>query len=990
MTHVEPDIQSILGERYSVVREIGRGGMATVFLATDHRHGRQVAVKVLHGGITQGPDRERFSREIRIVAALTHPHILPLHDSGEVGGSLYYVMPYVEGETLRHRLVRETRLPVSDAVRLARQVAEALHYAHSRGVVHRDIKPENILLTGNDALVADFGIARAVSSAASLDTRLTQAGLTVGTALYMSPEQASGLTELDGRSDVYSLACLLFELLIGEPVFPGRSFVEVLSAHASSPVRSLSALRKDVPEGLNDVVHHALEKNPANRFQSADEFAAALAPFEVASGEYAHTASRLTSWRTGVRPVARKNRHARALWIGAALLVTLGLLGVFWRSQEVTALDARAIVVMPFRVNGADASLSYLREGMLDLLAAKMSGEGFPASIDPRAVMSAFRRAAGDEERDLQPEAAREMARGLGAGRLLLGSVVGTPSRLVLSASLESTDGVLTSSRVSVVGPADSLPHLVDQLAAQLLALGAGEGVQRLEAVTSTSFVALRAYLAGRASYREARYQESVEHFKSALAADSSFALAALGLRLAAGWIGSPDIAYAGHRAWELQSRLPTRDRALLAGLVGPRYPGYSSELEVLDAWERAVGVAPDLPEAWYEYGDQLYHAGAMMGMRDAQERAATAFNRSLALDSAFAPALFHMVEIAARNGNRAQLERMNALYTATNLSDETLDFLRWRMASALGDSASLRALRARMQRMNPESLRRIVVAAQLDGVAGDDADTAAVGWLAAHRAPELRWFALLRVHDLLLNRGDAAGALALTDSMRRLRNGSHAWQRLQVEDALYGGGDSAAGVRSVTALMPFADAELAKDAEDRAEQYADMCTVWQWRLQRVVAPPRGVAGSTSASNVEARAAIAALRASTSSADGVETAAQNAWCALALEAMIDPARLAQLDSVLQTGPRPMETSRSRLFRTFMMGNLLAARLHERALEPASALAAVRRRPLHGAGTVYLRSALQLEERLATQLGDQAGAAAARRHRLAIENRTFAP
>ncbi len=985
MTHVEPDLQTILGDRYSVVREIGRGGMATVFLATDHRHGRPVAVKVLHGGITQGPERERFLREIRIVAALTHPHILPLHDSGEVGGSLYYVMPFVEGETLRHRLVRETRLPVGEAVRLARQVAEALHYAHSRGVVHRDIKPENILLAGNDALVADFGIARAVSSASSLDTRITQVGLTVGTVQYMSPEQAGGLTELDGRSDVYSLACLLFELLVGEPVFPGRSFVEVLSAHASSPVRSLAALRQGIPEALDDVVHHALEKNPANRFQSAGEFAAALAPFEVASGEYTtSTSSRLTAWRTGAQPVGTRSTRVRRLWIGAALLATVGVLGLVWRSQKATALDARAIVVLPFRVNGADASLSYLREGMLDLLAAKMSGEGFPASIDPRAVMSAFRRVAGDETQDLQPEAARDMARGLGAGRLLLGSVVGTPSRLVLSASLESTDGVLTSSRVSVVGPADSLPHLVDQLAAQLLALGAGEGVQRLEAVTSTSFVALRAYLAGRASYREARYQESVEHFKSALAADSSFALAALGLRLAAGWIGSPDIAYAGHRAWELQTRLPARDRALLAGLVGPRYPGYSSELEVLSAWERAVGVAPDLPEAWYEYGDQLYHAGAMMGMRDAQERAATAFNRSLALDSAFAPALFHMVEIAARNGNREQLERMSALYTATNLSAETLDFLRWRMASALGDSASLRTLRARMQRMSPESLRRIVVAAQLDGVSGSDADSAAAGWLAAHRAPELRWFALLRVHDLLLNRGDAAGALALTDSMRRLRNGSRAWQRLQVEDALYGRGDSAAGVRSANALMAFSDASLAKDGEERAEQYADMCTVWQWRLQHANA------ASDAAVNAGVRRAIALLRAGTSEEDGVETAAQNSWCALALEAIIDPMQLAQLDSVLQTGPRPMETSRSRLFRTFMMGNLLAARLHERALEPASALAAVRRRPLHGAGTVYLRSALQSEERLATQLGDQVGAAAARRQRLAIERGTSLP
>jgi len=212
-------LASALSDRYRIERELGKGGMATVYLAHDLRHDRQVAIKVLRPELTAALGHERFLREITTTANLRHPHILPLHESGAAGEFLYYVMPFVEGESLRDRLIREKQLPVDDALQIAREVADALSYAHSRGLVHRDIKPENILLERGHAVVADFGIARAIT-AAETET-LTQTGLAVGTPLYMSPEQAAGERSLDGRSDLYSLGCVLYEMLAGEPPYTG-------------------------------------------------------------------------------------------------------------------------------------------------------------------------------------------------------------------------------------------------------------------------------------------------------------------------------------------------------------------------------------------------------------------------------------------------------------------------------------------------------------------------------------------------------------------------------------------------------------------------------------------------------------------------------------------------------------------------------------------------------------------------------------------------
>ncbi len=248
--------------------------MATVYLARDRKHGRPVAIKVLRGEIATALGPERFLREIEIAARLTHPHILPLHDSGQVDGFLYYVMPFVEGESLRGRLEREQQLPLEDALQITREVADALSFAHSRDVVHRDIKPENILFQAGHAVVSDFGIARAITAAAS-GTR-TEAGIPIGTPGYMSPEQAAAELHLDGRSDVYSLGCVLYEMLAGGPPFTGPTPQAVLARHSLDPVPALRTVRQAVPLAVEQAVMKALEKMPADRFTTATEFADAL------------------------------------------------------------------------------------------------------------------------------------------------------------------------------------------------------------------------------------------------------------------------------------------------------------------------------------------------------------------------------------------------------------------------------------------------------------------------------------------------------------------------------------------------------------------------------------------------------------------------------------------------------------------------------------------------------------------------------------------
>src|ERR1051325_5723099 len=270
-----PDrLAGALVDRYRIERELGAGGMATVYLAQDLRHERKVALKVLRTELAASLGHERFLREITTTANLRHPHILPLYDSGAADTTLYYVMPFVEGETLRDRLDREKQLPLDDALQIAGEVADALSYAHARGVIHRDIKPENILLEGGHAVVADFGIARAVTAAGAQS--LTQTGMAIGTPAYMSPEQAGGEPDIDGRSDLYALGCVTYEMLAGQPPFIGPTVASVVHQHLAANPRPVTQLRAALPAAVADALQRALAKNPVDRFATPTAFAAAL------------------------------------------------------------------------------------------------------------------------------------------------------------------------------------------------------------------------------------------------------------------------------------------------------------------------------------------------------------------------------------------------------------------------------------------------------------------------------------------------------------------------------------------------------------------------------------------------------------------------------------------------------------------------------------------------------------------------------------------
>lgn len=278
MSRLYDRAKAAVGERYEVVREVGKSGMAVVFAAVDPRHGRRVALKVLLPDVSANLGRERFLREIRIAAGLVHPGILPLLDSGEADGLLYHVTPWVDGETLRTRLSRERHLSVEEAVRITREVAESLHYAHGEGIVHRDVKPENILLAKGHALIVDFGVARAIELVGG--ERLTETGIVMGTPAYMSPEQVQG-RHLDARSDQYALACVTYEMLGGEPPLSGRTAQTIMARRLSESASSLCPLREAVTPAMDAVVRRALSRLPADRFQNLEEYSRALVASET-------------------------------------------------------------------------------------------------------------------------------------------------------------------------------------------------------------------------------------------------------------------------------------------------------------------------------------------------------------------------------------------------------------------------------------------------------------------------------------------------------------------------------------------------------------------------------------------------------------------------------------------------------------------------------------------------------------------------------------
>jgi serine/threonine-protein kinase len=560
---------------YSVLRVLGRGGMATVYLARDARRHRSVALKVLHSELAHALGPERFLREIDVAANLSHPHILPLFDSGETEGLLYYVMPYVEGESLRDRLRRETQLPIEDAIQIAREVADALAYAHGQGVIHRDIKPENILLSGEHALVADFGIARALGQADSAP--LTETGVAIGTAAYMSPEQASASGHIDGRSDVYSLGCVLYEMLAGEAPFTGPTAQIIIAKRFSEPVPQVHHVRPSVPGHVEQAVTRSLALVPADRFASAAEFGRALQPTATGPTANATRPSAAADGRTRRRfPVA-------AMALGLGFLIGLGVLFA-WRRGQAGAGEtgsAKVLAVLPFE-NLGDSAQAYFADGVSDEVRGKLS------QLEGLAVIA---RSSSNEYRRTN-KSPQQIGRELNAEYLLTGTVR-------WGKQPDGTSRVRVSPELVRVGPGaapttkwqqgfDAALTDVFQVQANI----AGQVAQALNAELGTdakrelatnptkSLPAYDAFLRGEAAsqgmsvFDPPSLRRAIVAYEQAVALDSSFALAWAQLARAHATLyfvgvvtpaGAEAARYAAGRALSLAPNRPEGHQALAA-----------------------------------------------------------------------------------------------------------------------------------------------------------------------------------------------------------------------------------------------------------------------------------------------------------------------------------------------------------------------------------------------------------------------------------------
>ena len=514
MSEIIARLTAALAEHYAIKREVGAGGMATVYLADDLKHKRQVAIKVLRPELAASLGSERFLREIEIAARLQHPHILPLYDSGEADGFLYYVMPYVEGESLADRLKREKQLPVDDVLTIATEVAGALAYAHDHGVVHRDIKPGNIMLSGGHGVVADFGIARAVSAAGGEE--LTQTGLAVGTPTYMSPEQAAG--EVDGRSDIYALACVVYEMLAGEPPFTGPSAQAIIARHAMDTPHSLRTIRSSLSSAIEVAITRAMEKVPVDRYQTAGEFADALRQKDE-------------TW-----PAAASRRQiviGAAAAAAAALVVVAAVVGVRSRSSGSVPRGPPTIAVLPAENLGA-LDDEYFADGMTEEITNRL--------IEISGLRVKSRTSAKRFKGSLTP--IREIGESLQVEYLLENTIrsdrgpSGTGQVLVAPKLTRTSDGThlwtQTFSVTLIPGEIFGVQaDIAEQVAAALNVTLLETELDAVRAMVTEDSVAYRLYRLGRFELRK-RGAESIrvsqQLFRDAIAQDTGFAAAYAGL----------------------------------------------------------------------------------------------------------------------------------------------------------------------------------------------------------------------------------------------------------------------------------------------------------------------------------------------------------------------------------------------------------------------------------------------------------------------------
>lgn len=660
MADLTDRLQAALGSAYRIDRELGGGGMSHVFVAEEVALGRRVVVKVLPPEMGAGLNAERFRREIQLAASLQHPHVVPLHAAGRTEDLVWYTMPLIEGESLRAKMAREGELPVTETVRILRDVADSLAYAHAQGVVHRDIKPDNVLLSGRHAVVTDFGVAKALSDATG-QSSLTSVGIALGTPSYMAPEQAAADPHVDHRADIYALGAMAYEMLTGKPPFGGAPQM-VLAAHVTQTPEPVTARRASVPPALAQLVMRCLEKKAADRYQTATELHQALELMATPSGGMEPTSA--TEAVPGTRAsVAAGGRMGRLLpWFAAAVIVIAVSVFALTRGRTPEgslALDPNVVAVLPFRVVGADPSLHFLRQGMMDLLHAKLTGVGGPRAADVQSVVAAVRDQVGDDG-DVAGDALTAVVRRVGAGLVLQGSIVGPAEGFVLTASLVEMPSGRTVAQTSVEGSKDRIFALVDLLSQRLLALGAGASESQLEALTTANFDALRAYLDGQAAYRRGAFQESMVALERASSLDSTFALAhSAAIETASWWsTATVDMDNVRRLAWKYRERLHATDQRLLSIRLGSRWPEPTPYTVEIEDREALVRLLPESPTAWYYLGDAYFHGGRLAAASDPFDRARNAFEEAVRRDSSFAAPLEHLAKLHQLAGDTANFRR--------------------------------------------------------------------------------------------------------------------------------------------------------------------------------------------------------------------------------------------------------------------------------------------------------------------------------------------
>jgi tetratricopeptide (TPR) repeat protein/TolB-like protein len=636
-----------LGGRYHIVREIGRGGMATVYLADDPKHGRQVAVKVLHGQVARLIGRERFLREIEIAARLSHPHILPLHDSGEApadetdhSGVLYFVSPFVTGESLRDRLQHEPPLCADDVIRLGREIAHALDYAHRQGVAHLDVKPENILLQDGHAIITDFGIARAMSNAT--EHSLHEPTPLLGTPSYMSPEQALGVPNVDGRSDIYSLGCVLYEIVTGSRPFGRQTVGEAVERAKAPALPDRALLIERSSREVAAVIMRAMEPSRENRFQTAGDMALAL------SGTVRER--KIRGWR-------------RRAMMAVCALAAIVPLAVRW-ARSGTMLDPDLIVIAPFEAEAP--SLGLWKEGIVDVLSRNLDGAGALRAVP---ASTAVRRWHGRAD----AESARELGKRTGARLVIFGGLLEAGDSVRATAILLDASTGLSLAEFERRDVISRFDRLTDSLTiAVLRELGRSRRLDIARATSSptTSLGALKAYLQGEQFYRVAQWDSAQTWFERALSLDTSFALAYHRLAAVRTWRDPKDVPDSmtfelmRRASWFAQGLAP---RERLLATIDSMY----AESEF--AWRRGIhdgrsyiderplvgqllatiadGLKryPDDPELSFLLAKSRWRFDRDVQMGERDDRGLLAlFDRAIELDSTFAPAYVVPISLAA------------------------------------------------------------------------------------------------------------------------------------------------------------------------------------------------------------------------------------------------------------------------------------------------------------------------------------------------------